>query len=173
MFFLELYLLIIASLSLYVHQCNSIVNFPAPLAWVPLKGILNCLMIFFYQVPSRSARRKKAKRQWLRATANIGKKKIVCRSKLTVSTWSSSEDISYWCTNTYTTTCNLNFTAKAEAETSWSWEERGHWPVKSTCECWRKLRNSCFNLLKFWLIWRFATSKIAATLEAIRTKGIW
>lgn len=36
------------------------------------------------KVPSRSARRKKAKRQWLRATANIGKKKIVCRSKLTL-----------------------------------------------------------------------------------------
>ncbi|KAL8111728.1 hypothetical protein AgCh_019440 [Apium graveolens] len=34
------------------------------------------------KVPSRSARRKKAKRQWLRATANIGKRKIVCKSKL-------------------------------------------------------------------------------------------
>lgn len=34
------------------------------------------------KVPSRSSRRKKAKRQWLRATANIGKKKIVCKSKL-------------------------------------------------------------------------------------------
>lgn len=34
------------------------------------------------KVPSKSARRKKAKRQWLRATANIGKRKIVCKSKL-------------------------------------------------------------------------------------------
>ncbi|KAK1377349.1 hypothetical protein POM88_033542 [Heracleum sosnowskyi] len=34
------------------------------------------------KVPSRSARRKKAKRQWLRATVNIGKRKIVCKSKL-------------------------------------------------------------------------------------------
>ncbi|KAL1828704.1 coilin isoform X2 [Daucus carota subsp. sativus] len=34
------------------------------------------------KVPSRSARRKKAKREWLRATANLGKKKTVCISKL-------------------------------------------------------------------------------------------
>ncbi|KAK1376608.1 Coilin [Heracleum sosnowskyi] len=36
------------------------------------------------KVPSRSARRKKAKRQWLRATANIGKRKIACKSKLPI-----------------------------------------------------------------------------------------
>lgn len=36
------------------------------------------------KVPSRSARRKKAKRQWLRAMGNIGKKKIVGKSKLSL-----------------------------------------------------------------------------------------
>lgn len=33
------------------------------------------------KLPSRSARRKKAKRQWLRAMAKIGKKEVVCHTK--------------------------------------------------------------------------------------------